>query len=323
MASINWKTRSGRTSGPSGYQFGDISRSIFTRTRSWGEKSGRQNSDEQRGYVFGDVSRTIVGVATAVKHDVRPIVQSLLNNNRIHMQYEAHHNEDNYQGNVSENSAVAASNNATNQHSDTHQNPPLLFSSFNDLMLQISSDGYQSDTIWPQSALAQSIWTSFMNASYLVSHQAQKQNILSAEDLASAEPYLFLGIPALTALECSIRSAKSDGMVLIDGKTIISWEANIDSLSKDEKNLFIQLKNLTKLLEIKISELNEENIEKLRMKVVHASGDIIHCIDNSQDILANQICSSTLAIATDVSQLYFFQKAFMFVMEKLEEGEGE
>jgi len=247
-----------------------------------------------------------------VTKDVTPIVQSLLNN-RIEWR-------DTHQNN---NGAAVESQN------EKQVKNKFLFVSFNDMMQQISMDGgYTGDTVWPQSPLAQSIWVSFINASYEVSKEAQRQNILDREDLVSSEPYLFLGIPALTALECSLRSLHQDGMVLLQSSSSsmtneykdninvpIPWETNlIDTLSKDEKNLFNKLKYITKLLENRISELSSENIQNLRIKVVHASGDAAKCNCERQDVLANQICSLVIDIATDVSQLYFFQKAFMLVM---------
>jgi hypothetical protein len=38
MSALDWKSRSGRTTGPDHYQYGDVTRAIFTTKRSWGEK---------------------------------------------------------------------------------------------------------------------------------------------------------------------------------------------------------------------------------------------------------------------------------------------
>lgn len=268
-------------------------------------KAGRDN--EEPGYKFGDVSRTVVSVASSAKKEIASNILSLLHPDMLLDAVDTHEN--------------------INQSSSSPQ-PYLLFSSYKHMLQQISDGGggggggYPQG--YPQSTLSQSIWVSFLNASFIVSKQACERNILDPDDIAASEPFLFLGIPALTALECSLRSMNKNGMVLIDGSTCIPWLLVDKFEGGEEGDLFLKLKEMTEFLEIREKAgmmLSEDSITNLRLKVIQASGDAARCEVQEEEVMANKVCSIAVSIATDVSQLVFFQKAFMLVLEALEEEE--
>jgi hypothetical protein len=91
--------------------------------------------------------------------------------------------------------------------------------------------------------------------------------------------------------------------------------------------LFCKLRDMTEFLNEHLSppsggggggRLSEQSLLKLRLKVLHASGDAARCDDSEEEVIANQVCSMAVNIATNVSQFLFFQKAFMVVLEQLE-----
>jgi hypothetical protein len=62
--------------------------------------------------------------------------------------------------------------------------------------------------------ITERIWLSFYNSVYQVGRGSLAANLISGSEIIDEEAYLFLGLPALTALECVLRSISCEGFHL-------------------------------------------------------------------------------------------------------------
>jgi hypothetical protein len=68
----------------------------------------------------------------------------------------------------------------------------------------------------PASA-SQRMWQNFFNQCFVVGEASLSCGALPVQDVLDAEPYLYLGLTALTLLEATLRSLAVDGFQLSDG----------------------------------------------------------------------------------------------------------
>ena len=250
---------------------------------SWKERSGRKGGTDS--YKFGDLTRIVVNATIGGYQKLQFKFQSMLE-----------------------------------PQSQSEQLPrqKLLFGTFDDLL----AHSPVPVTDRPHSLEMQRIWLSFFNACFACGVRSIQTGILSSEDVEDCEPYLFLGLPALAASECCIRSVGRTGLVLSDNSL-----AKASELSGDvEVSICAQMMELVSAFEAAQAAtgttgplIDAAELQVLRVKVLHASGDAMICGNPQSDVLLNQLCGKAVSIATQASQLVFFRGAFMLVIEALRE----
>merc|ERR1711998_224176 len=156
--------------------------------------------------------------------------------------------------------------------------------------------------------------------------------LLSSEELEDCDPSLFLGLPALAAFECSMRSVNSTGFVLHDGSCLDlsalegegTGAASVSmNLSESEREVMSGMAKLTAMCRQSILCEDDDAMFALRTKIIKASGQASQVTSGSEDdAQANAMTSVALSVATAISQLKFFQEVFMFVVGKLQDLES-
>jgi len=139
---------------------------------------------------------------------------------------------------------------------------------------------------------------------------ALAKGLISEDDVASQEPYLFLGLPGLCILECVLRSSHPSmsptALLLSDGR-----EVKANDLPEEDgvPELFAAMLYAKRV----ISEANLDHCRQTRLRcaVLRAEGD------EAGDVELARIASVFQRIATDISQLPFFRRNFLNVLEAM------
>jgi len=172
------------------------------------------------------------------------------------------------------------------------QPPPGLFSSFDALKSLSGVTESPHDTGAP-STLENRVWLSLFNACHACGAHALCTGVLERDEVKDCEAFLFLGLPALAALECCLRSVGKQGLVLADGTVL--GRGQVDA-STEAGRLLDQMLGLIAMLEAATAgsapELDAASLDVLRSKAVHASGEHAACADPAADRLANQVRST-------------------------------
>lgn len=254
---------------------------------SWKDLSGRQAGGDS--YRFGDITRIVVNATKGGIQKLRINFRSML---------EPSHPDD--------------------SQSDQPSQPKILFRTFDDLLAHTPVSAMDR----PHSLEMKRIWLSFFNACFACGVRSIQTGMLSAEDVEDCEPFLFLGLPALAASECCIRSVGRTGLVLSDNTLAKTTELSGDV----EVAICAQMMELVSAFEAAQAAsdttrplIDTAELQVLRIKVLHASGDAMICGNPQSDVLLNQLCGKAVSIATQASQLVFFRGAFMLVIEALKE----
>lgn len=126
-------------------------------------------------------------------------------------------------------------------------------------------------------------------------------DIIPQDDILVFEPYVVIGMPALSIIYNILYSLDCDGIRLLNGDIMTEQKCPV------HKNLFkklIEVKNM-----IKNKNLSDDQITLLKYKVVNnPSIEIPNELEsiNSSEIM--NIVSKIIDIALDISKLYEFKK---------------
>lgn len=272
---------------------------------TWKEKSGRMRGAE--GYQFGDITRSLIKFHTtstwkgrsgrrrgAEGYQFGDLTRSII---------------------VGGNSVLSFCPNASHGTSIEEQiTTKPLFRSFQEI------SGANHNHI---NKMEQKVWLSLFNACYACGSSAIELNLLEHDDVADQEAFVFIGIPALAVLECCLRSIGQGGkLILFDGSSLDPKIAS-EVGEGEAKAAFEGMIRLRGDLELALTQgpIAQESLQTLRMKVLHASGAEITAADEGVEKILNGLCGSAVGISTRITQLPFFQSAFMIVLQAITEEE--
>lgn len=139
---------------------------------------------------------------------------------------------------------------------------------------------------------------------------ALAKGLISDDDVASQEPYLFLGLPGLCMLECILRSSGPNisptALLLTDGREILASDVPTEDGAPELFAAMLYAKRV-----ISEANLDQGRLKRLKRAVLRAEGD------EAGDAELARIASIFQRIATDISQLSFFRRNFLNVLEAL------
>lgn len=163
---------------------------------------------------------------------------------------------------------------------------------------------------------ANTVWRNFMNISVRCGRSAVTSGTLSVEDVEDQEPFLFLGLPALTVFEALMRSlqAPANCIVLSSGHQVTP--ANVPEESGGRSMLEAMI--LTKAQIIK-TVLSSSEVDALRRKILESDTADSSVDWGSQERRAElmAIVASVHSIATGITQQPFYQDNFALALEQI------
>ena len=177
---------------------------------SWKEIAGRSTGGD--GYKFGDVTRSLLSKAAVAGVALKSTLVE------------------------GGGGGGGGGGNGSGGADDDEGAEELMFRSFEDMMEQsgVSLEDFGAagggDDVSPtdDDPVMRELWLNFFNATYAVGKRATEVGLLTQDDFEECPPELFLGLPALAAFECALRSAGSgvEGFVLFNGSVLHSAELN-------------------------------------------------------------------------------------------------
>lgn len=154
------------------------------------------------------------------------------------------------------------------------------------------------------------VWTSFFLQCEECGKAALASGLISFEDVAAQEPYLFLGLPGLCILECVLRSlppkASPNALVLADGREISPDSVPVGDGAPELFAALLHAKHA-----VVEAKLDGDRVNRLRIAVLRAEGD------EGGEVEVSRLASVFQQIATDISQLPFYRMQFLSVLEEL------
>lgn len=197
--------------------------------------------------------------------------------------------------------------------------PTRLFQSTADLELTASGA--------PASVL-DGVWLGFFNSTYAVGRLALLAGELSVDAIEDADPSVLIGLPALAALECAIRSATaaSDGkLVAFDGTRVgrnaLVAGATVDRVrgvgrASDTLALFDTMVELAQ--RVGVCRLSAAGLASLRARTLAVSGtDTRVALEPTEDAEVNGLVALSQSVATRLSQTLLYKRAFEKVLRAL------
>jgi len=279
---LTWAKTAGRKRGPTGYRFGDCARACLgviasKSDRGWKEAAGRVGG--KSGYQFGDFTRVAVSNLFGDKHKT-----------------------------------------GRGDGMGFMPTPDPLFRATAELELSAQS----------APSVLNGVWLGFFNATYAVGRLALGAGELSVDAIEDSEPSVLVGLPALAALECAIRSAVSakDGLlVTFDGKrvgrTALVAGAGVDRMrglerAADALALFDTMLQLAQ--RVGECRLSASGLASLRARALAVSGSDMRAgdaLEPGEDAEINSLVALSQSVATRISQMALYKRAFGKVLEAL------
>lgn len=174
------------------------------------------------------------------------------------------------------------------------------------------------------------VWLGFFNATYAVGRLALGAGEMSVDAIEDSEPSVLVGLPALAALECAIRSAASakDGcLVTFDGKRVgrsaLIAGAGVDRMrgverAADTMALFDTMLQLAQ--RVGQCRLSASGLASLRARALAVSGSDTRAgdaLEPAEDAEVNGLVALSQSVATRLSQTALYKRAFGKVLEAL------
>lgn len=175
------------------------------------------------------------------------------------------------------------------------------------------------------------MWLGFFNATYAVGRLALGAGELSVEAIEDSEPSVLIGLPALAALECAIRSAETakDGhLTAFDGthvgRTALRAGAAVDRVRGAQQAAADALALFDTMLELaqKVGgcRLSAAGLASLRARALAVSGTDTRAggtLEPAEDTEVNGLVALSQSVATRLSQMPLYKRAFNKVLQAL------
>ena len=278
----SWAVAAGRKSGSAGYKLGDCTRVCLgvlmqKADRGWKEAAGRKGG--KMGYQFGDFTRVAVSNLFGDKHKT-----------------------------------------GRGDGMGVMPTPEPLFRSTAELELAVHG----------APSVLDGVWLGFFNSTYAVGRLALGAGELSVDAIEDSEPSVLVGLPALAALECAIRSAvaaEDDRLVTFDGKqvgrTALVAGQGVDRMrgverAADTLALFDTMIDLAQ--RVGRCRLSASGLAALRARALAVSGSdtrVAEALEPAEDAEINGLVALSQSVATRLSQMALYKRAFGKVLEAL------
>lgn len=154
-------------------------------------------------------------------------------------------------------------------------------------------------------------WSSFFNRCYEMGDHVLYIGMLSLEEVEEEAPFLYLGLPGITLLECVIRSLNVEGMQLAVGDIVTAKNCPseyMDLLLAGEK-----LKSMWR--ERPLSKAEKYTLQCVTLFA--GSKDVPSVEDANLQTHINRMSAILQSLSIQISQLPFYKKQFNSILSLL------
>ena len=196
----------------------------------------------------------------------------------------------------------------------THKALENVFSTWQPALTAAPAEDCAPGEADPTPLLMEDLWGSFFRQSELVCLGALQSGSLSLEDVQGLEPFMFIGLPALTLFEAILRSRAVSGLQLACGVAVT--EANVPDEVAELYRAVAECK--AAVVEM---ELTTEDEAFMRYATMFAEADAEDAVepampDDDRKVLLRRRCVGPIgSIATQVTQLSFYKTNYLSVLE--------
>eukprot|EP00656_Telonema_subtile_P012050 TRINITY_DN16041_c0_g1_i1.p1 TRINITY_DN16041_c0_g1~~TRINITY_DN16041_c0_g1_i1.p1 ORF type:complete len:251 (+),score=63.67 TRINITY_DN16041_c0_g1_i1:188-940(+) len=166
----------------------------------------------------------------------------------------------------------------------------------------------------PQDVTMTDLWGSFFKQSELVCLESLRALMLDVDDVEGLEPFLFLGLAALTLLEVVLRSRGGNGLQLACGIAVTAH-----TVPEEVAELYSALAQCKVMAEE--HALGPEDEEFLRYAVLFAEAEESEVQEPSgvseerKTLLRRSVVGAIRSVATQVTQLPFYKSNYLDVLQ--------
>ena len=184
-----------------------------------------------------------------------------------------------------------------------------------------------------QGSLLDGVWVGFFNAAYAVGRLALLAGELTIDEVESLEPSVMLGLPALSMLECAIRSAavaKDNKLITFDGKKVslaaITALGSVDSAlgagrrraaAAEALGVFVDLVALSS--HVGECRLSPAGLVSLRARALATDGEAGLRLAPDEDREVNRLVARAQALGIGMSRIELYKHSFGRVLRALGE----
>ncbi|XP_065838384.1 uncharacterized protein [Oscarella lobularis] len=159
------------------------------------------------------------------------------------------------------------------------------------------------------------VWDSLMNRAYYFGQHYKSRGLLTKEEFDECEPFLFVGLPALTLFEAALRSVGHKGLVLAAG-----IEVDEKSYPPEHSKIYECLALLRD--ELEILKLTDLELEVTRQILLFSSAPDKEVqrkdeVSESRLVLINRLVAKANSVSSSLTQMPFFKEHFKGIMYRL------
>lgn len=166
----------------------------------------------------------------------------------------------------------------------------------------------------PKSVDMERVWTSFFNRCYEMGDHVLHIGMLSRDEVEEEAPFLYLGLPGITLLECVLRSLKVEGMQLAVGDVVTTANCPPEYLG------LLQAGEKLKSMWLE-RPLSKSEKYTLQCVTLFAGSKDLPPIENAElQTQINRMAAILQSLSIQISQLPFYKKQFNSILSLLSQA---
>ncbi|XP_062511118.1 uncharacterized protein LOC134187022 isoform X2 [Corticium candelabrum] len=159
------------------------------------------------------------------------------------------------------------------------------------------------------------IWDSLLNRAFFIGKQYLSSGHLTKDDFLSCEPFLYLGLPAVTLFEAAARSVGYRGIVIATG-----LEIDESTCPHEHKAVYTAIATIRDFVQALSLRQSEFGIVQRTLLFNSDPTKEIHdrdTLDEERKKEINRLVSQVNSIASGVTQMAFFKEHFNGIIQRL------